>query len=64
MENLSEISGYAASTLVLFTFVAKGMGRWDDVLTRADAEAVHAYIVEQAWRAYDQHRVAARPGSR
>jgi len=25
MENLSEISGYAASTLVLFTFVAKDM---------------------------------------
>ena len=25
MENLSEISGYAGSTLVLFTFVAKDM---------------------------------------
>ncbi len=29
-----------------------GMGRWDDVLTRADAEAIHAYIVDQSWAAY------------
>jgi quinohemoprotein ethanol dehydrogenase len=26
-----------------------GMGRFDDVLKRSDAEAIHAYIVEQAW---------------
>ncbi len=31
---------------------ANGMGRWDDVLTRADAEALHAYIVSEAWNAY------------
>jgi quinohemoprotein ethanol dehydrogenase len=29
-----------------------GMGRWDDVLSRADAEAIHAYIVDEAWKAY------------
>jgi len=29
-----------------------GMGRWDDVLTRADAESVHAYILDEAWKAY------------
>lgn len=29
-----------------------GMGRWDDVLTRADAEAIHAYVVDEAWKAY------------
>jgi quinohemoprotein ethanol dehydrogenase len=28
---------------------AKGMARWDDVLSRADAEAIHAYLVDQAW---------------
>jgi quinohemoprotein ethanol dehydrogenase len=27
----------------------KGMARWDDVLSRADAEAIHAYLVDQAW---------------
>jgi quinohemoprotein ethanol dehydrogenase len=42
-------------------YVAKGMGRWDDVLTRPDAEAIHAYIVEQAWQAYDQQRSTTRP---
>jgi quinohemoprotein ethanol dehydrogenase len=31
---------------------ANGMGRWDDVLTRADAEALHAYIVDESWKAY------------
>jgi quinohemoprotein ethanol dehydrogenase len=40
-------------------FVPKGMGRWDDVLSRADAEAIHAYIVEEAWKAYGEQ--AARP---
>src|SRR5262249_17482233 len=32
-------------------YQAKGMARWDDVLTRADAEAIHAYVVDQAWQA-------------
>ncbi len=31
---------------------AKGMGRWDDVLSHADAEAIHAFIVDQAWDEY------------
>jgi quinohemoprotein ethanol dehydrogenase len=33
---------------------AKGMARWDDVLSRADAEAIHAYLVAQAGVAYEQ----------
>jgi quinohemoprotein ethanol dehydrogenase len=36
----------------------KGMARWDDVLTRADAEAIHAYLVDQAWRAFAASSVA------
>jgi quinohemoprotein ethanol dehydrogenase len=28
---------------------ANGMPRWDDVLTRKDVEAIHAYLVGQAW---------------
>ena len=28
-----------------------GMGRFDDALTRADAEAIHAYIVDETWKA-------------
>jgi quinohemoprotein ethanol dehydrogenase len=28
----------------------KGMGRFDDVLSPADAAAVHAYLIDQAWR--------------
>jgi hypothetical protein len=31
------------------------MGRWDDVLSRSDAEAIHAYIVDEAWKAYRPH---------
>jgi quinohemoprotein ethanol dehydrogenase len=30
----------------------KGMARWDDVLSRADAGAIHAYVLDQAWQAY------------
>jgi quinohemoprotein ethanol dehydrogenase len=28
---------------------AKGMARWDDVLTEADAESIHDYLIAQAW---------------
>ena len=40
-------------------YVGKGMARWDDVLSQADAVAIHAYIVDAAWAAYS----AARAGS-
>ncbi len=36
-------------------YQAKGMARWDDVLSRADAEAIHAYLVDQAWQAFKSH---------
>lgn len=29
---------------------ANGMGRFDDVLTRTDAEAIQAYLIDQAWQ--------------
>jgi quinohemoprotein ethanol dehydrogenase len=28
----------------------KGMGRFDDVLSAADADAVHAFLIDRAWR--------------
>jgi len=28
----------------------KGMGRFDDVLSPADAESIHAYLIDQAWQ--------------
>ena len=37
-----------------------GMGRWDDVLSRADAESIHAYIVDQAWQAYNAQPAIGR----
>ena len=37
----------------------KGMARWDDVLSRADAAAIHAYLVAQARLAYAQRHAAA-----
>ena len=30
-------------------YEGKGMSRWNDVLTREDAESIHAYLVDQAW---------------
>ncbi len=31
-------------------YSVKGMGRFDDVLTPSDAEALHAYLIDQAWQ--------------
>ena len=33
-----------------------GMGRFDDVLSRDDAEAIRAYLIQEAWSAYDQQQ--------
>ena len=30
-------------------YTAKGMARFDDVLSPADADAIHAYLIDQAW---------------
>ena len=30
-----------------------GMPQWDDVLSDSDVDAVHAYLIAQAWKAYD-----------
>jgi len=31
-------------------YAVKGMGRFDDVLKPADAEAIHAWLIDQAWQ--------------
>ena len=40
-------------------YASKGMARWDDVLTRSDAGAIHAYLVDEAWQAYTAAAPAA-----
>ena len=40
-----------------------GMARWDDVLSRTDAAAIQAYLIDQAWRAYSAVHPAAPPRS-
>jgi quinohemoprotein ethanol dehydrogenase len=38
-----------------------GMGRFDDVLSTADVEAIHAYVIDQAWQLKAELETAARP---
>jgi quinohemoprotein ethanol dehydrogenase len=40
--------------------VANGMARWDDVLSRVDAESIHAYIVDESWKAYNAQTAASK----
>jgi quinohemoprotein ethanol dehydrogenase len=36
-----------------------GMPRFDDILSEADADAIHAYLISNAWQAYrDQQPVS------
>ena len=39
-------------------FLPRGMARFDDVLSPADAEAIHAYLVDQSWQAYRRQQKA------
>ena len=39
------------------------MPQWDDVLDEAESDAIHAYLVDLSWRAYQaQETDAAAPG--
>ena len=40
-------------------YVPKGMGRFDDVLSAGDADAIHAYLIDQAWQLRNESQ--ARP---
>jgi quinohemoprotein ethanol dehydrogenase len=41
-----------------------GMGRFDDVLSEADAHAIHAYLIDEAWIAYRARGRGAGPERR
>jgi quinohemoprotein ethanol dehydrogenase len=42
-------------------YTMKGMGRFDDVLAPADAEAIHAYVIDAAWRLKEGGHAAVTP---
>lgn len=41
-------------------YAGAGMGRWDDVLSREDAEAIHDYLIDEAWRRRSDDGAAAK----
>ena len=45
-------------------YAAKGMGRFDDVLSPADAQAIHAFVTERAWLAREAVTGAGASGGR
>jgi quinohemoprotein ethanol dehydrogenase len=49
-----------ASIVLGGAYRGKGMAGWSDVLSPADTRAVHAFIVAQAWSAYDTGRAPGR----
>jgi quinohemoprotein ethanol dehydrogenase len=42
-------------------YASKGMARWDDVLTQENAEAIHAFVLDQAWQAFNAEHATAAP---
>jgi quinohemoprotein ethanol dehydrogenase len=40
----------------------QGMPQWDDVLSAADAEAIHGYLIDLSWQAYNAQQQAV-PGN-
>jgi quinohemoprotein ethanol dehydrogenase len=64
---LPDLRRMSATTHQLFyeivlngAYQGKGMARWDDVLNRDDAEAIHAYLLDQAWQARRQSQAQER----
>jgi quinohemoprotein ethanol dehydrogenase len=59
---LPDLRRMSAATHSLFSAIVlggayngKGMGRFDDVLSAADLGAIHAYVVDEAWRLKEQN---------
>lgn len=55
--NLPDLRRIEPGTQALFNaivlggaYAPKGMGQFDDVLSAADAEAIHAYLIDAGWR--------------
>ncbi len=55
--NLPDLRRLSPATHELFNSIVlggaysmKGMGRFDDVLSPADAESIHAWLIDQAWQ--------------
>jgi quinohemoprotein ethanol dehydrogenase len=55
--NLPDLRRLTPATHALFdsivlggAYAMKGMARFDDVLSPAEAQAVHAYLIDQAWQ--------------
>jgi quinohemoprotein ethanol dehydrogenase len=40
----------------------RGMERFDDLLTEEDVDAIHAYIIDESWKAYTAQQ--SRPKAR
>ena len=58
---LPDLRRMSAATHSLFgaivrggAYAGKGMGRFDDVLSEADQNAIHSYLIDQAWQARAQ----------
>jgi quinohemoprotein ethanol dehydrogenase len=41
----------------------QGMPQWDDVLTEQQADAIHAYLIDLAWQAFETQQPAAASAS-
>jgi len=60
---LSDLRRLSPATNAIFykivlngAYVQTGMGRFDDVLSKQDAEHVHAFLVAQAWEAFNRDK--------
>jgi quinohemoprotein ethanol dehydrogenase len=52
------------STIVLGgAYAAKGMGPFDDVLSPADVDAIHAYVIDGGWKLKAESEGAGAPAS-
>jgi quinohemoprotein ethanol dehydrogenase len=63
LRRLTEGQHAAFKDIVLHGAVAPtGMEKFDDLLSEADADAIHAYLIDEAWKAYRaQESTAKRP---
>ena len=50
----SEVHAQFKNIVLKGDFAPLGMERFDDILTDADVDAIHAYLIDQGWQGYKE----------
>jgi quinohemoprotein ethanol dehydrogenase len=56
-----EIRNFFKNIVLGGAFAPAGMESFSDILSETDVDAIHAYLIDQAWQGYNEQERSRRP---